>query len=208
MARDAPTPTRRPSWFREDQEELAVDRLLDAAGDAFVRLGVEATRMEDVAAAAACSRGTVYRYFATREALRAAYVARETTRVAEVVESRIAHLTDPADQLVEAMATALDAVRANPLLKTWFRAESTGITAELASTSPTIAALVASFLDDLFARAARQHRLRARLDRAGAAEWVVRIMVSLLTVEMRPRSRSQEATYLRSFLVPALFVDG
>ena len=47
------------SWLHDDRTQLAQNRILDAAGEAFVELGVAQASMEDVARFATCSRGTV-----------------------------------------------------------------------------------------------------------------------------------------------------
>lgn len=53
------------------------DALLQAAHDLFSRHGFADTRMDDVAAAAGVSKGTVYLYFPTKEALFAALLRRD-----------------------------------------------------------------------------------------------------------------------------------
>ena len=55
-------------------------RILDAAEQVFAREGVRRTRMGHVAEAAGCSRATLYRYFATKEALVSDYALRELER--------------------------------------------------------------------------------------------------------------------------------
>jgi AcrR family transcriptional regulator len=64
------------AWLREEQTDLAVDKILEAASRAFVDLGVSRTRMGHIAQYAGCSRGTLYRYFKTRAELDLAYIDR------------------------------------------------------------------------------------------------------------------------------------
>ena len=51
--------------------------------------------MDDVAHAADCSRGTVYRYFKNRHELRLAYIDRETLRIGSQIQKRIRILLIP-----------------------------------------------------------------------------------------------------------------
>ena len=64
------------------------DRLLDAALDSFRRLGVQRTRVEDIAAAAGMARTAIYRFYPNKRAMGAAVVARallaDETRLAEL----------------------------------------------------------------------------------------------------------------------------
>ena len=43
------------AWLREEQADLAVDKILDAAARAFADLGVSRTRMGHIARYAGCS---------------------------------------------------------------------------------------------------------------------------------------------------------
>src|ERR1700734_2572639 len=58
-------------------------RILAAASEAFAEQGVE-TQMDDVAARAGLGVGTLYRHFATKEALMAALLERKFEQVLEV----------------------------------------------------------------------------------------------------------------------------
>lgn len=62
--------------------EARPDELLDAALEMFSARGYAATRMEDIAARAGVSKGSVYRYFASKQALMEGLVARAITPIA------------------------------------------------------------------------------------------------------------------------------
>ena len=68
-------------WLAGRRTEVAADRILDAAEQLYTRRDQAAIGMNEIARAAGCSRATLYRYFDNREALRAAYVHRETYRL-------------------------------------------------------------------------------------------------------------------------------
>jgi len=61
---------------RERRKESRPGELLDAALDLFVEHGFAATRLEDIAARAGVSKGTLYLYFDSKEALFQALVRR------------------------------------------------------------------------------------------------------------------------------------
>src|SRR3954463_3414854 len=129
------------TWLREDRGRIAAERILDAAGGLFAAQGIGAISMGDVAGAAGCSRATVYRYFADRHELHLAFVHREARRVGELVAAEAARIRDPERRLSAAIRAAVRRVRENPSLAAWFGAADATATAELASSSPVIAAL-------------------------------------------------------------------
>ena len=67
--------TTRPRWKRRKDARPA--EILDAALDLFADRGFAATRMDDVAARAGVTKGTVYLYFKTKEELFKALVRAE-----------------------------------------------------------------------------------------------------------------------------------
>jgi len=173
------------TWLEAPRRDLAAGTILDAAAELFRTNGVAATGMAEVAAAAGCSRATLYRYFENRRALRVAFVHREAQRIGALVVERTAHLADPEERVVEAVGTALHAVRADPTLSAWFRPDGATIATELAHASDVIAALSASFLGD-----------------AAEARWLVRVVVSLLVVP--GADDDEERELLRRFVAPAV----
>ncbi len=196
---------RKPGWARTEQVDVAADRILDAAEAAFVELGVTRTRIDDVARRAHCSRGTVYRYFENRHALRRAYVAREAQRMSAHVAAQLRGLEEPADILIEGMTAALAGTRARPALMQWFAPDALGTTSALASITPAVFDSARALLGGLLDHAGARGGLRPDLDRDDAAEWMVRVLISLLGMPgPRPRDAHAEAAYLRSFLLPSL----
>jgi AcrR family transcriptional regulator len=199
-----------PYWGREDEPDAAYHRLLDAAGEVFAERGVTRATMSDVAAAAGCSRGTLYRYFADAAALRLAFVEREAAAIGQKVAAATAGLDDPPSLLVEACVVALREVRADPILSSWFDPASSGLAGEVANRARTIARLVEGFLTLLFEQAAERHLLRPGVEVPDAADWVVRVMLSLLAQPARRSREHRSATaaeraLLDQFLRPAFF---
>lgn len=161
------------------------ERILDAAAVLFATRGVGAVGMGEVAAAAGCSRATLYRWFADRHELHVAFVHREARRVGAGVLAEVAGIDDPAERLAAGVLAAVRRVRAEEALAAWFRSGDAAATAALAQSSEVIAALGVSLVDD-----------------PAAARYLVRVVLSLLAVP--GRDDAEEAELVRRFVVPSL----
>src|ERR1700759_1472890 len=84
-------------WLAERRTEVAADRILDAAEELLTRHDPGSVGMNEIAKASGFSRATLYRYFENREALRTAYVARETHRLSESID--LDDIEDPRERL-------------------------------------------------------------------------------------------------------------
>jgi AcrR family transcriptional regulator len=177
-------------WLADTRTEAAVDRILDAAGDLFVEHGPTGVGMSEIATAAGCSRATVYRYFENRRALQLAFVNREALRLAQLIRDRTARIRDPEKRLVTAVLTALDVVRSTPTLAAWFEIGGADLASELAASSAIIDAVSVAFLADVDGGAE---------DHSRTARWIVRIILSLLTVP-----DPEERALIEEFVVPVL----
>ncbi|MFN8052658.1 MAG: TetR/AcrR family transcriptional regulator [Acidimicrobiales bacterium] len=176
------------TWLADERHVAAEQRLLDAAGRVFVRMGVAAAGMADIADEAGCSRATLYRHFRNRDALRSAFVTREAVRVAREVGRAGADTTDPAERMADAIVRTVATVRSTPALAAWFAPDEAGPANRLAVSSEVIEAIAGEFLgeagDDL------------------AARWLVRSVVSLLT---NPGAdEAEERALVERFLVPSV----
>lgn len=168
-----------------DRRAPAVDRILDAAGGLFAERGVGDVAMGEIAAAAGCARATLYRYFPDRPALQRAFVQREAARVGGLVAAETAALPADADRLTEAVLSALRHVRAAPALLAWFGAPDAVRTADLAHGSEVVEALGLSMTGD-----------------ADAARWLVRVIVSLLSVP--GGDEAEERRLVERFVAPVV----
>ena len=94
----SPTPGSRPP--RQRRKEARPSELTAAALDQFVEKGFAATRLEDVARMAGVSKGTLYLYFDSKEALFKAVVEEGIVPLLAAAEQRIsAHAGSSADLL-------------------------------------------------------------------------------------------------------------
>jgi AcrR family transcriptional regulator len=181
-------------WLGKRRTEVAADRILDAAEQLFTRHDPGSVGMNEIAKAAGCSRATLYRYFENREALRIAYVARETHRLAESIDDRIHDIEDPRERLVTGILTTLRLVRESPALSAWFATTSGPLGAEMAEQSDVITALAAAFVISL----GDDHPA----DVAGRGRWLVRAITSLLIFP--GRDEADERAMLTEFVAPVV----
>jgi AcrR family transcriptional regulator len=181
-------------WLSDRRIEVAADRILDAAEELFSRHDPASVGMNEIARAAGCSRATLYRYFENREALRTAYVHRETYRLHHAIKEQISGVDDPRDRLIAGLTTTLRVVRERPALASWFATTSPPIGAEMAEQSDVITGLVAAFLTSLGADDTGTVERRAR--------WLVRVITSLLSFP--GRDAADERAMIEEFVVPIL----
>jgi AcrR family transcriptional regulator len=190
------------TWVREDATDVAAERLLDAAGAVFARKGVVAVTVADVAAEAGCARGTVYRCFPDREALRRAFVEREARRVAGRVAARLPGADAPRALLAASVLVAVDEVRADPVLAAWFTESSAATAGRVAVGTDVIGELVAAFLAGLLGDPDVEG-LRPDVDRPAVVDGMVRVVLSLLA---HPGADAEaERRLVDAVLVPAVF---
>lgn len=169
------------------------EAILDAAGRLFAQHGVGGVEMKDIAAAAGCSRATLYRCFENREALHTAYVHREARAVGRALADFAAPIPDPQRRLLAVLTEALRLVRRSDALSAWF--SHTTIGARAAAGSDVVAAMTAAFLSSV-----------GVADEQRRARWLVRVLVSLLITP--GRDEADERDMLAEFVIPVLAPAG
>lgn len=180
-------------WLSTDRADLAAERIIDAAAELFAEHGVAAVGMAEIAKAAGCSRATLYRYFDNRQAVRLAFVHRETRRIVAQLDERFRDIADPGERIIAAMLGAVDEVRANPLLIAWFRPADSGTAGRISQDSDVIESMAAT----IFAPTDLTDPERSRL-----ARWLTRIIVSLLSAP--GRDAADERAMLEEFVAPVV----
>lgn len=180
------------SGAKPASDEEAVSRILAAAGKAIEDHGADFS-ISDVARTVGVTRQTVYRYFPSTEALLVAAAVHAVDGFLERLAAHVAGLTDPADAVTEAVATALE----------WLpREKYIGLLMV-----PGGAAHVESVTSDVALRFARDMVGRLDVDWAGVgygdddlddlAEHLLRVIQSFVIDPGRPPRRG---TALRSYL--------
>jgi AcrR family transcriptional regulator len=102
-----------PRAFTPEESELIRGRLKQAARDAFGRRGLKGTSVEELARAAAISKGAFYRFYASKEALLVELMSE--TEVAMQAQILAAVRADPARGFEVLVDSAVHAVDRNPL---------------------------------------------------------------------------------------------
>lgn len=194
-------------WGAEapSDNDAARERLIDAAEACFLRYGVMKTTIEDVAGFANVSRATVYRYFAGRDELILGVLLRSGKRFLEVLGRRIEATENLGDAIINGVLYTVGAIRQDKNLALLFAPETAGLTTSIAGASDALFNLTAQFLRPHFERGLAEGTLRAGLDLNDAAEWTLRSILTLVTIEgPRKRTEAQLLGFLHTYLAPAL----
>lgn len=86
-----------------------------AAAEALARHGFEGSNVNDIAARAGVSIGSLYQYFPTKEAIVAALIERHTARALDLLDAALARTVgEPLDVAVRAVVRAMVEVHAAP----------------------------------------------------------------------------------------------
>jgi AcrR family transcriptional regulator len=158
------------------------DRIVDAATDCIRRWGIRRVSMNDVAREAGVSRGSVYRYFADREALVQAVLERTSERHIALAEPAIRRRRSLAAKVAEAAAFIRLNIDHELSLGLRARPDEPELAAlRLAQAGRTLDRWV-SFWVPYLAEARERGEVRRDLDLREAAEWIMRILISLVTV--------------------------
>jgi AcrR family transcriptional regulator len=180
-------------------------RIHDATLRCLARWGVGKTTLDDVAREAGCSRATIYRTFSGgKQALLAATVARELTRLRDQVDAAIADVAP--GELEDLLVAGVTATAR-------FVADHEALQFLLAHEPDVILPHVAFDRLDVVFRAAATFaephlaRFVPTADAARAAEWVARVIVSYTLCpadELDLRREDDARRLVRTYLVPGL----
>ena len=188
---------REPALRPSDLEARAAEALLACVA----RQGLRRTTLDDVAREAGTSRATLYRYFASKQAVVDTAVRLEAQRVTAALLDAAAATTTLEDVVVAVLRTAHRELALHPALSYVALVEPErllpslsfgGLDGFLARASAALAPAFAPYLGD---------------DAARGAEWVSRIGLTLLCAPHAPVPLEDEAAvrrYAAAFIVPAL----
>jgi AcrR family transcriptional regulator len=184
----------------------ARDRILDATETCLRRDGIRRTTVAGVAAESGLSRAYVHRLFSDKNTLVSAALIRRDEAFWSAAHARITAAEDVAGMVAEAVLLS----RAAPLGP---------LALELADAEPeAYAQVMGTYVRDIvpglfdfwvaeLGIAQQRGLVRADLDVEDAAEWVIRVLVSLVAIPGRRVDADDGGSlrsYLRTFLSPAL----
>lgn len=181
------------------------DRILDAAELCLARDGIRRTTVRAVAQEADLSRAYLYRFFTDKATLLSAALIRRGADFWEDAADRIARQDSVSGMLAEAVVLS----RQDPLgpLAVELAAREPHEYAEIMGTySQDVVAQLSDFWVDRLRDAQRRGLAREDLDLPGAAEWLVRMLVSLVGTPgsaVDVDDREALLAYLQTFLGPA-----
>lgn len=183
------------------------ERIIESARSCFSRFGLQKTVMEDIARDAELSRGTLYRYFQDKETLFAVVSRRETQRfLDEVLEgtSRLRTL----DAKIGRMATAAIEYMSENSVNAAMIATDPGAFATAVTTSgKDLLALAIETVRPMVEDAIATGEVRAGIEPAQAAEWIVRMVMSLISTPSVTFDRGDPAQvhrFLSQYLIPGM----
>ncbi|MFC3456106.1 TetR/AcrR family transcriptional regulator [Amycolatopsis speibonae] len=190
----------------EESDEIAL-RLLDAAYEQFCRMGIRRSTMEDVARRAGVSRITAYRRFATKDALVEQVVRREFRRYFDQFLLDIQQAETAADRVVLGFASALRAIRRNPLIGGLMAVEPEVLVPSMVSDGGNTLAAVQRFVAGQLRREQQAGNVSEDVDVELVAELMTRVSASFLitpsqVVDLDDDEQVREVA--RRFLVPML----
>jgi len=196
------SPVTKPAAPRGDVR----DRMLDATERCLRRSGLRRTTMTEVAHEAGLSRAWLYRQFPDKASLVLATLARTDRQFWARAHARVAAANGISAQVAEAVALAREQQPGALLLE--LKAKEPEAFAETMGTGlremmPGMAAFWHAYLEEARARG----EVRADLDVARAAEWVMRMVLSLVTVPGHAVAVDNPASvsgFVDEFLVPGL----
>lgn len=175
---------------------ITADDILDAAERCFAQAGVRKTTVEDIAARAGVARITVYRQLGNRDDLVRAVLLRVTDRYLRRTRPKLLAAPDLATAVGDLIVSTVVAARRDNSLLLLYGSEETGASGRpLPGTTEPLIERFGAVIEKL--AAALPGALREAVTVADAGEWVLRIVVSLLTLQ--PSIRRTEAD-LRRFV--------
>ncbi|MBB5850645.1 TetR/AcrR family transcriptional regulator [Amycolatopsis umgeniensis] len=192
---------------RAEEGDAIALRLLDAAYEQFCRMGIRRSTMEDVARRAGVSRITAYRRFATKDALVEQVVRREFRRYFDQFLLDIQQAETAADRVVFGFASALRAIRHNPLIGGLMAVEPDVLVPSMVSDGGNTLATVQRFVAGQLRREQQAGNVSEDVDVELVAELMTRVSASFLVtpsqvVDLDDDEQVREVA--RRFLVPML----
>jgi AcrR family transcriptional regulator len=190
----------------DDTDEVTT-RVLDGAYEQFCRLGIRRSTMEDVARRAGVSRVTVYRRFATKDALVEQVVRREFRRYFNQFLVDIQDARTVADRVVLGFSSALRAIRRNPLIGGLMDVEPEVLVPSMISDGGQTLAAVQRFVANQLRREQHAGTVSAEADVELVAELMTRLSASFLVTPSHVvdlDDDEQVRALARRYLVPML----
>ncbi|MEH6550739.1 MAG: TetR/AcrR family transcriptional regulator [Pseudomonadales bacterium] len=182
-----------------------VDKILLAARQCYLKQGIRATGMKEVSVAADVARSTLYRYFPSKDDVLVAVIKREMEAANVVISKKLQSYEQPADVVVEGILLALQEIPRRPLLKAVFASDEDSSARAVIWRSDIIVEFGEQLLEHVIEPALELGLLQDKVKPEIMAEWVYRILLSLLTLPSNwVKSDDDLRAMLHVLLVPVL----
>ena len=175
----------RDDWLVGNRHDAAAEQIYAAATELIARDGIDRFDIAALQARVHCSRATIYRHVGGKSQIRDAVLAREAERIVESVRTAVRGLSGP-ERTVTAVEVALERIRADPLGQALLHSISgTSVMQWIGRSAmpPALASELVGLSDDPV-----------------AAQWIVRVVLSLLCWPVDDRGTEREM--IRRFLAP------
>ncbi|MBT2488635.1 TetR/AcrR family transcriptional regulator [Streptomyces sp. ISL-96] len=192
---------------RVDDNDEITTRVLDAASEQFRRMGMRRSTMEDVARRAGVSRITVYRRFASKDALIEQVVRREFRRYFDQFSVDVQDAETVADRVVLGFVSSLRTIRRNPLIGGLLAAEPDAVVPSMAGDEGRTLEVVRHFVAGRLRLEQQAGNVARDVDVDVVAEMMVRVSASFLVIPSQVidiDDEEQLRAVARRFLVPML----
>lgn len=177
--------------------------ILDAAEDCFAMVGVRRTTIDDVATAAGVTRVTVYRRIGNRDCLVLQVLIRITERHLTRLRPRLLAQRDLAAALGLLVRATVRAARTDDL-RLLFASEERGATG---APIPGAVGPLSQRFGDVVALLSERFpgELAGSVEAIDVGEWLLRVVLSLATIESDPvRSEAETDRWVHRFVMPGL----
>jgi AcrR family transcriptional regulator len=182
------------------------DRLLDATEVCLRREGIRRTTVAAVAEEAGVSRAWLYRHFPDKASLIGAALVRLDETFWDAAQTRVGRARGLSAQVAEAVVLARE-IQPQQLVLQLREQEPEAFAAVLGTGVREVVPGLAHFWHAFLVAAVDAGEVRADLDVPRAAEWVLRVVLSLVTVPGEAVEADDPASvraFVQEFLVPGL----
>jgi|GEM_PF-2183181 len=192
----------RPGPADPDAAARIRERILDAATECLIAEGLGARLHAMIAERAGISRPTVYKYVGDQPAIVAAVLDRELDRFFEATLPALRSSEDLEADLVNAVVFIVEYAREHPLLQKGLREHPELILPALTIRSGATVERVVSLFDEQLGRALTRAASTesTELSPRQVAEWLFRIVVSLVTTPTAGLDRDGTRRYVDSLV--------
>src|SRR4030042_2050538 len=105
----------------EEEKRERRDKILEAARCRFRRFGYSKTTMEEIAADAGISKGTIYIYFRNKEDIFIELIRREVLEMERLMSGKIKDMDNVSQQLEAIFTGSMEYLRENPFMASLLR---------------------------------------------------------------------------------------